>query len=135
MKYNKIYNTQEWIHKLVRENQYLWCIRAWRWLWFMMARWVTKWNFPSETLFMFKQSLNLNTEAHKASTWKSPLFYPTKNFSLLLSVLAIFLFSFSKTITWKYKEREKKQENLKCCGGEVYKEGRNEESENEMNLY
>lgn len=85
---------------------------------------------------MFKQSLNLNTEAHKASTWKSPLFYPTKNFSLLLSVLAIFLFSFSKTITWKYKERGKKnKENLKCCGAKVYKEGRNEESDNEMNLY
>lgn len=26
-------------------------------------------------------------------------------------------------------------ENLKCCGSEAYKEGRNEESENEMNLY
>lgn len=84
---------------------------------------------------MFKQSLNLNTEAHKVSTWKSPLFYPTKNFSLLLSVLAIFLFSFSKTITWKYKEREKKHGEFKMLRSEAYKEGRNEESENEMNLY
>lgn len=87
---------------------------------------------------MFKQSLNLNTEAHKASTWKSPLFYPTKNFSLLLSFspyLQFSFFLFQKQLHGNIKKEKKNMENLKCCGSEAYKEGRNEESENEMNLY